>query len=433
MISQKDKENALLSVKPSEGYQDTPSFYETFSAGVGKVIDEELSISRSFNNEGYQQRQSAIQAMVDSGEIGREVIDANRDKRGRINYDRIAKALKDDRILTDSEIEQDKIEMLESRRQYANSVLDKGSALAGFLGQINSYMLDPVNIMAMGAGGAGVIKSGLSTGQAVFQAAARGGTIAAGSEALIQPFVHSYKNDIESPYTATDALSAIAMAAVGGAAIDSTITGISSYLKRVKGDIQKMEDAGLDVPQEVIAAKQKIDSIENQLVEEVEPQKWQAFQERDVSYSGVEARVKYGAADDYDMNLWQDYKNMPESNRKEYAQAKIKDQIEKQLTILKNNNKAAAEYNSPQPKINMDQKPRIRAKSGQDLTGNARVKKEMEENGTLDEYNAELAIFNEMEDLKIELDDYEGSAKQFAQNIDEEIETVEALNRCYIG
>ena len=110
-----------------------------------------------------------------------------------------------------------------------------------------------------------------------------------------------------------------------------------------------------------------------------------------------------------------------------------KEQIEKQLAILKDNYSKSAEYNSPQPKVNMDQKPRLRAKSGQDLTGNARVRKEMKENGTLDEYNSELAKFNDMDDLNIEIESYQGSAKTFAKNIDDEIETVEALNRCYIG
>lgn len=423
--------------QPSEGYTYKENFWDTYSAGVGNVLHEEISFSRVFAKEAYNQRKINIQQMVESGELGREVIDANRDRRGRVDYDRIAKALNDERIKTDEQVAEEQKEILRSQREYGERTLARGPAIAGFLGKMHGYMNDPFNTALMFAGGAGIVKNGLSTGQAVFRAGVRGGTIAATSEALIQPFVFDYKQEIDSPYSFEDSLLAITTAAIGGAALDSTITGLKSYFTRVKADINKLEADGYDVPKEVIAAKQKIDELEMKLegdpLEDADA--WRVFDERDFSYKGVETRVKAGTKDAKDLALFDEYQSVKGDAEAVEAirMREVKEMTKNQLMEIKRRNALEMEYNSPKPKVEVNQKPRLKVKSGQDLTGNARIKKEMESQGLLDDYNTELQEFNQIDDVQIEIEGYTGSSKEYVKMMDDEVETIEQLSRCAIG
>lgn len=392
-ISQKDRNNALESVNQSSGYVAEPDFWEVYSANVGTVIDENLSISRTINSEAYRERSANIMAMVDSGEVSREIIDRNRDKRGRVDWGRIADQLDDDRVPTDQAIQDDINYTLKLRREYAQDVTDRGSGLATFLGQANAYMLDPVNIATMFAGGAGIVKAGASGVNAVMQAGVRGGVLAAGSETLIQPLVYDWKNDIDSPYSGTDAISSIAMAAIGGAALDSTITGIGAYVRRVRGDLNKLEDAGFDIGNEGQAMKNALDKMDADL---------QAGNRTILDEIEGTERVN------------------PEN-------------IQMELDDLKALEREKVEYNSSKPDVDMNQKPRLRIRPGEDLTGNARIRREMEQAGFLDAYNRELEAFEAMDDVMIDIDGKQVSAKEFAKQLDDDVEVIEQLSRCAIG
>lgn len=409
-VSVKDRENALDAINfNAEGYQKTPEFWEVYSANVGHVVDENLSISRYINSDASRERASTIRSMIDSGEVSREIIDSNRGRRGNINWGRIAETLNDERVPTDKQIEDDVNYTLKLRREYYEDVTDKGSGIAAFLGQANAYMLDPVNIATMFAGGAGVAKHGIGTLDNIFRSGVRGGVLAGGSEAIIQPFVYSWKNDIDSPYSGVDAISAIATAAIGGALLDSTITSIAGYAKRVRSDIEKLEDAGYDIGDDGIATKEALAEIEHTPVD------WDMYIDR--SPAAVELRASLGIKEDVEA-----LKNMG-----------AKEKIQVEARVMKAIEREKAKYNSPAPKVDINQKPRIRVKSGEDLTGNARIKKEMEQAGLLDSYNIELAKFNNLDDVKIDIDGVATSSKGFAKQMDDETEIIEQLSRCSLG
>jgi len=244
-LSEQDKKN-IADIPQSAGHEWTPSFYETFSTAVGQTIDENLSISRTINSGRYIDRSNLIQEMESAGEIDTGVLIRHRDINGQVNWNAIANEVADDRIKTDEQIETEIADELAWRRENSKQYLDNGSGVAKFLGEANSYMLDPINMASMLV--TAPVAIGAKGFQGVFQAAARGGLISAGSETLIQPFVFKFKSDIDSPYSAADAIGAIATAAIGGAAIDSGIHGIGSLVRRLRGDIEKVKTAGFKEP-----------------------------------------------------------------------------------------------------------------------------------------------------------------------------------------
>jgi len=409
-VSLKDKQNALDGVEfNSEGYQKAPEFWEVYSANVGHVVDEGLSISRYINSDAERERASTVRGMISNGEVSREIIQSNTSKRGKVDWGGIAETLNDERVPTNQQIEDDINYTLKLRREYYEDVTDKGSGIAAFLGQANAYMLDPINMATMFAGGAGVAKAGIGTLDAAFKSGVRGGILAGGSEALIQPFVYSWKNDVDSPYSGIDAISAIAIAAVGGAVLDSTITSIAGYAKRLGGDIEKLENAGIDIGPEGKATKDALKEIEHTPVD------WDMY--IDKSPAAIELRASLGIKEDVEA-----LKKMT-----------VKEKIATEAEIMKSVEREKADYNSPTPRIDLDQKPRIRVKSGEDLTGNARIKKEMEDAGLLDAYNVELSKFDKIDDIKIDIDGTQVSSKGFAKQMDDEAEIMEQLSRCSIG
>jgi hypothetical protein len=64
--------------------------------------------------------------------------------------------------------------------------------------------------------------------------AKREAALATGSELGIQAFVYQHKHDINSPYSASDAIANIAMAATGAAVVGGITGGLSGYFGRVR-------------------------------------------------------------------------------------------------------------------------------------------------------------------------------------------------------
>lgn len=237
----------------SQWHQDLPTWGETFDASLGNVFDESTTISSFINNDGQREREQMVQAMRESGEISDEMMDryASQSIIGtRIDYNGLAKALGDERILTDAQLFDEREYTLRLRREYAQDVMSKGPGSAAFLGQLNAFALDPVNAATMFLGPAGWVKNGATFGQQLFRAGIAGGAINATSETIIQPFVYSWRQEINSPYSAEEALSNILMAAVAGSVLDVSITGAGSVLRRIADDVKALKGAGYKVPPE---------------------------------------------------------------------------------------------------------------------------------------------------------------------------------------
>lgn len=499
----------------SEGHEWTPSFYETFSTAVGQTIDENLSISRTINSGRYVDRSNLIQDMESAGEIEAGVLIRHRDINGQVNWNAIAEEVADDRIKTDEQIELEIADELAWRRENSKQYLEKGSGVAQFLGEANSYMLDPINIASMFV--ATPVIAGAKGFQGVFQAAARGGVISAGSETLIQPFVFQFKSDIDSPYSVKDSLGAIATAAIGGAAIDSGIHGIGSLIRKLRGDVDKIKTAGYK-EQDLDAADVSLTRIDEllqgsdvEIAKIFRPEKtdeyWQSSRGKSESQDIAESirmsaeskiiRSKLGVEEptgfkfDYDaeieslvnariaeaeaslmpglklsdkqlediaLRLEQAVKEsdvneaavltdkIETHNKALEAEAnvvKVKDDLssgELKKSVSKDIDKQiiSKERDHIQTYMNAyngaikPAKPRMRVQSGEDLRGASKSMQSAKEQGI--DYADELAQYEALDsDIPIEFEGNQLSSKELIEKFDDDIETLNQIEACYLG
>ena len=240
----------------SDGYEEASSFGDTYGASLGMVFDEELSISSQLNMEGTRHRNYQIDSLARQGAIDLDKyrnLPANH-RTSTVDYGAAAKELNRDDIKTDEVLNQERNDLLAQRRGYAQDVIDRGSGTAQFLGAATGYVLDPINIATMG------IATPITAGRAITTigraalAAKDTALIVGATELGIQALVYQHKQDIDSPYSAGDALAAIGMAATGAAALGGAAGGLAAYFDRVL----KLSD---QVPQtkDVIAAKEYIE------------------------------------------------------------------------------------------------------------------------------------------------------------------------------
>jgi len=209
-------------------------FSEVFDASLGYVIDEELSISTSLNREGWSQRKAIIDKMVESGEL--DNVDQYRPRSGfkAIDYNKVAGDLKRDDIKTDDQLTTERNALLKSRRDYSQEVISRGSGTAQFLGAMNGYMLDPVNILTVGIATPAVTAKAISIIGRAALTARNAAVIGGATEIGIQAFVYQHKQEIDSPYSAGDALANVAMAATGAGVIGGVTGGLSGWLRKVR-------------------------------------------------------------------------------------------------------------------------------------------------------------------------------------------------------
>ena len=257
-VSQKDARERAQFQTPFD-YQPVPEFSEVFNASLGLVFDEELSISGAFNREGIQERNDKISQLIRSGAESAEPYTGHRN--GAFNYSQFAEDKKIPGILTDSELQERRNKVLADRRGYAKDVIERGSGMAQFLGAATGYILDPINISTMGLSGAVVAGKSLSIGGRALLTARNTAAIGAVSELAIQPLVYAHKQDINSPYAASDAITAIATTALGAGVLGGVTGGISGYLK----SFRKAVEESADITPEVEAALESVYRMERSL------------------------------------------------------------------------------------------------------------------------------------------------------------------------
>lgn len=235
-ISERDSRQRLQTTTP---YVDLPEadFGDVFAASVGLVIDEELSISSELNREGWRDRQRKVKQMIADGKVNGQKY---QDMFGRFDYNQLAKDLNDPTIKTDATLTKERNELLKKRREYGQGVIERGSGLAQFLGSANGYMLDPINIALMPVATANVSTKSLSIAGRALLTARNEALLATAAELAIQPLVYQHKHDIESPYSEMDAILAIGTAATGAFVLGGAVGGISGYVKKVRGETEKL-------------------------------------------------------------------------------------------------------------------------------------------------------------------------------------------------
>ena len=231
------------------------SFGEVFAASLGTVIDEELSISQALNNEGFRQRKKVVDELILSGDI--QNYERYRTKGGRmrqLDYDRIAQDLGREDIKTDEQLHQERAEVLRQRREYSEDVVSRGSGAAQFLGAMNGYLLDPVNILTVGIAAPATAGKAVTTIGRVALATRNAAIIDGVTELGIQAFVYNHKQDIDSPYSTRDFLANVGMAATGAGLLGGTTEGLAGWFKSVRKVADQLPETA-----EIKTAKEYLD------------------------------------------------------------------------------------------------------------------------------------------------------------------------------
>ena len=237
-VSGKDRRGLESMLRPpavAPEVQDDPTFGETFSAAVGLTIDENLSISSLLNKEMYQERRVNAINLINQGIVDPESYQYGD---GQFDYNKLSRDLEDtdysDLVKTDRVLRDERNGMLARRRAYAESILAEGPGTAQFVGSATAFMLDPINIATMPIATVTTAAKGLTVFGTALRTAGTTAALTAATEAAIQPFVYAHKEDIESPYSAQDAIASIVTAAAGGAVIGTVQGGLAGFFRNAR-------------------------------------------------------------------------------------------------------------------------------------------------------------------------------------------------------
>ena len=222
---------------PLDTYHDSPTWMEGFAASIGQMFDEGSSISGLLNNEGYRERNIQIE------ESGLDLSPYTNYK-GDIDYDAINAFMPE--IKTDEMIEQARSEDLARNREYAQRVLSETHWSAELLGTGVAAMLDPISVATLPLAIPVTAAKSLSILSRAAHTAKSVAIVEAGTEAAIQPFIFQHKSRIDSPYAASDAITAIGAAAAFGGALGFGGGAISGYIRKTLNNtnFEKLDAVG---------------------------------------------------------------------------------------------------------------------------------------------------------------------------------------------
>jgi len=232
-ISRNERQFVENRLRPHEIVDD--SFGATVGAMGGLMIDEELSISSELNNEIYHTRREITKKLFNDGVIYR-----NQYRVGLtgIDYDKISQDLVgteyEGMVYTNEEAKSIRNQILANRRKEREKIIDRGSGFAQFVGAAGALMLDPINTIGLGAGLALSTTRGATVLGRALYTARNEAAIGAVAETAIQPFVFAHKQDIDSPYSAEQALANIGVATAFAGGIGAVAGGVSGYLYKAR-------------------------------------------------------------------------------------------------------------------------------------------------------------------------------------------------------
>jgi hypothetical protein len=229
ILNQTDERTVQQNIIPDRGRAD-PTFGETYGAALGLAWDEETMLSKDWNREGWERRKADVEALISSGDITRDKYVA---PNGKFDYNRLALDRDNVDVKSDAILNQEMSEMLSKRRAYSEDTTSRGNGMAQFLGMANAYMLDPISIGTMPIALPAATAKALSVTARALVGARNAAAINVATEIGIQPLVYNYKQDIDSPYSAQDAMKVIAGAAIGGGVIGGVMGGVSGALRKI--------------------------------------------------------------------------------------------------------------------------------------------------------------------------------------------------------
>lgn len=445
VINTSSKNEMLSKFKPMEpDNSGNPSFGEVFDASLGYVIDEELSISTLMNREGWRERAQRIDQMVESGEIP-NVEKYRYDWGGTsksLNYDRIAKDLGRDDIKTDETLTKERNELLESRRQYKESIVSRGSGAAQFLGAMNAYMMDPVNILTMGIAAPSVTAKSVGNMGRIFMASKNAALIEGATELGIQAFVYQHKQDIDSPYSARDALANIAMAAIGAGAIGGVTEGISGWLKKTLKHADKLEETEelLDAKkylrrqEETLkgAPKANHETVKAEFLNQTRVKLQSEIDNLKAAGSEFKPQLRKLQSDLKSINK----EKIPRTLQINFKQELHKAQVDIDQKYLQEMHDRSKQYALPTKDQSIYQKPfeaeEIKPKAVP-ASASQREKEILRAQGLDEIYDQEYAKYNQLESKKMLVDDELIDSDSVVKQYDDEISGLDSVLTCAYG
>jgi hypothetical protein len=277
------------SLPNSAGPIDPTGFVENFNAGFRVFMDEETSVSRFLNNDMYDERDRQIDAMIREGKADPGPY---RGVTG-IDYETMSYDLKERGfdIMDDYDVRNNIRETLAVQRKSAQDIHDRATgwgAAGQFAGGMAAGTLDPVNLGSMLIPGLGAIRTA-STMARVGKMAAYYGATGAAAETAIQPFVKSWKNEINVDYTAGEMLTNIALAGVGEAVLGTTLElGVGAVKNGFKKTRAKIRETETEADAE--AAIIEIDNVEREFDWHAHQVRYQALLDRMKELQEIAAR-----------------------------------------------------------------------------------------------------------------------------------------------
>ena len=196
-------------------------FAENWNAALGLAMSEDLPVlSRVLPTVVSSQRSKKISDYINSGDIPQAAAAFyGSDHSGMALYARDTLGL--DGFVTDEDYQEQRELEYKGRRDYSQSVFEKASKM-GFVGQMAGAMhamaLDPIYATSL--------LTGYGSAATMGQAALRMGLMEAGIEAVAQIPKMSFKEDIDSDYSGAEAVTQVAFAGVGAAALTVIAKGL---------------------------------------------------------------------------------------------------------------------------------------------------------------------------------------------------------------
>jgi hypothetical protein len=215
-------------------------FMDAFHATYDATRQEDLSISERQNYlDKVAQRNEQIQKVTGSapsisiqpGELLQPGQLSTTVELARKAYNRQVGELSSryPEVKSDADIYKEIIEDSKRIRDKRDSVLSNttfAGKIGSFTGAMAATLSDPLVLAT--------IPFGASSSASILRTALTEGGINMASEALIQPFVYRYKQALGSPYSASEALTNVGAAGIGGGVIGGAVRGISRGIERLR-------------------------------------------------------------------------------------------------------------------------------------------------------------------------------------------------------
>lgn len=217
-------------------------FSENFMMGVGRTIEEDLSVSAPLDewlNGRREDRNRQLDQLVATEQLPKQYKDMLGDT---ISYSEMAEIAKNQfnlTVSTDKDLDDQIRDEFKRNREMAGDVESRASftgKIGRFAGEMTAYSLDPISVVGMLTGVGAAAKGATFLGRLAYTA----GTSAMATmaeEAAIQPYIYNWKNRVGVDYDIVDALRAIGFAGATGAVLGGGARTAQEFVHQAHGFI----------------------------------------------------------------------------------------------------------------------------------------------------------------------------------------------------